>query len=150
MNWKWIGRRRRELAERLAKLEAEAEAERQRRVLAELTERAEVELGHLPGTIEEKIDILKALDAMPEATRKTASNMFGKANKIATMAFETLGYRGANILRGIGDSQEYKLISGFDARISEVRRSHRGFRAEALREARLAHPEEFAAWQNAG
>jgi hypothetical protein len=139
MKW-FTSKRGKELAARLAKLEAEAEAERQRKVDAEYAQRAEEELRHLPGTEDEKAAVLKAVDKMPEAERATFLAIFAAANKSASLFFERIGDR-----RHL-DHADPRYA--WTKRVMEIRQRDRCSRQDAMHKARAEYPDEFAEWQN--
>lgn len=136
MIWKWIGRGRKAMAERVAKLEAELVTERERRLVIEMTERAQTELEHLPGTEGEKVE---AIDAMPETARKVTMVMLSAGNKTIGCAFDRIGIRGGGRSRA---SQ-----AEFMAKVAAIKKRDNCPRSEAMRKARHEHPDLFEAYQ---
>jgi hypothetical protein len=139
MKW-FTSKRGKELAARLAKLEADAEAERQRKIEAEYAQRAE-ELADVLGAVDEKVAVLKAVDKMPEAERTTFLAILNAANKTASLAFERIGDRGR---------RNQAVLDGFSKRIWEVRQRDKCSRCDAMHRARAEFPDEFEAWQYDG
>ena len=128
-------------AAQTATLEKQLADERVARQDAEISKRADVELAGMPGTSEEKRDLLKALDAMPEAQRDYAKKLFAAASKTAGMAFERIG-SGAP-MHTIKKSDG----TGFEKRVQEVLKRDGSTRQDAIRKARAEFPEEFSQWQ---
>jgi hypothetical protein len=85
------------LKKQQARIDAEAEiakAERGVRVQKELEARAEKELPNLVGTPAEKAEMLKAIDAMPEAARAAQMKMLKSADDAMAKQFKELGQGG--------------------------------------------------------
>jgi len=114
--------------------------ERDARRMGELTKRATDELGHLPGTPEEKAGVLKALDEMPEECRTTIEAMFKAGEGAMVHAFNTLGTQQGDVRKAAGD---------FKKRVAEVKSRDNCTESEAMAKARKEYPEEFKASQGA-
>lgn len=98
-----------------------------------LEKRAEDELGHLPGTIEEKAALLKAIAEMPDGPRKSMETMLKTADRAGRLYFGGIGKNG----------------TGFTKKIAEIRKRDRCSRTEAMSKAREEFPEEFDEYQSA-
>ncbi len=68
------------------------EKAQQAAVTATMTKRADAELGHLPGTSEEKAEVLKLLAGASEEVRTTAEAIFKSADEMAGKAFGKQGH----------------------------------------------------------
>jgi hypothetical protein len=135
---RWFWRRNRELAKRLAELEAEVEAGRQRKRDTEYQQRALEELGNLPGTIEEKAAMLRTIDALPdEAVCKTLTAVCAAANRAVPFERWNAAWR-----------ERRETGNAFQARVNQVKQRDKCSKTEAMRQARLEFPDEYAAYQN--
>lgn len=68
---------------------------------AELKKRADAELGHLPGTVDERAALLKAVDAIADEGQRTAAlNALKAQNAAMAKAFEPAGHGGAAVAPG--------------------------------------------------
>lgn len=127
-------------ADRITKQEKELAAERDLRKRAELTKRAQDEVPNLPGTDDEKIDVLKAVDGLDEKVRDTITKMLKAGNDSAKLAFEKVGHRGVN--KGTdGDPAE------FEKRVDEIASRDRISKNDAMGKARKEYPKAFEVYQ---
>jgi len=128
-----------------AALEKKLEEERAQRIDAELAKRAKDELANLSGSDEEKIAVLKALEALPEDQRKAMQSVIKTANSAASLAMSRLGLNGANL----GNSDVKKSgLHPFEKSVNEIRKRDNCSRTEAVRKARQENPDEFADWNS--
>jgi hypothetical protein len=129
--------------ERLEKAEAEIAKERDLRETAELKKRADDEFPHVPGTLDERASMLKALGKMDEAVQKTFTAALTQAEKLAKSAFDRVGMNG-------GDMEALKKgAKGFEDKVSEIRKRDECTRTEAMERARKEDPDSFKAYQSA-
>lgn len=126
-----------------AKLEKQLEEERTKRTEAELAKRAKDELTHLPGSEEDKINILKALDKMSESERKAMEAVLKAASSTAALALTRFGTNGA---RDGSIGKNNGGVHPFEKAIHDIRKRDNCSRTEAMQKARLEHPDEFADW----
>lgn len=125
-------------AARTTELEKSVSEERAKTRQLELRKRAEDELGTMPGTLDEKIALLKSLDSMPEDVRKTATSLFEAASKTANLAFTRMGSAG-----GVNKGKS----SDFEKKVTEIRKRDTCTRQQAMTKARHEFPDEFRDWQ---
>lgn len=112
-------------------------------LMARLEKRAGDEFSHVPGSVQERASMLKALGAMDEPLRKTFEAVFASAEKLAKTAFDTVGSGG-------GDSENIKKSKqDFDGKVNEIVKRDGVKRAEALTKARQEFPDLFKAYQEA-
>ncbi|WEX10287.1 hypothetical protein [Chelativorans sp. AA-79] len=80
-----------EMAKRADESDKVAKAEREARELTELKKRASDDFGHLPGTVEAKANVLKAMGTMDEEVRKNLETILSTAEKLAKNGFGMIG-----------------------------------------------------------
>jgi hypothetical protein len=131
------------MASQAETLKGELATERSLRKSAELSKRAETEFEGLPGTTAEKVEMLKAIDAMPEAAQKSVIDALANAQKIGTLALSNMGANARGSVHKVRGNDS----TGFEKRIGEVRQVEKCGRAQAMRIARKQYPDEYAAWQ---
>lgn len=118
-----------------------AKAMREERDTAVFEKRADSEFSHVVGSTTEKALVLKAIDALPEETKKAAEAVFTAAEKMAKAGFETLGSRG-----GFGQEPTQKAATAtFDGKVTEIAKRDGIPEFEAMSKARSEFPTEFAA-----
>jgi hypothetical protein len=123
--------------DRLAK---QAQDERDLREVVEFAKVAEDELSHLPGKVEEKAMLLKRLsDVLERDDRAVLSRMLKAGNAGVGAAFNTIGHK---------VNKAAAASTDFTKRANEIRARDNCSRTEAMRKARLEHPEAFAAYQD--
>lgn len=89
-----------------------AKAEREKRETLELTKRADDELGHLPGEVDVKVVLLKAVNGIEdESVRKSISEMLKAADTGASGAFETSGT--TDVAKGDAEEQLNTLAKAY-------------------------------------
>jgi hypothetical protein len=119
-------------------------AETEKRVDAELRKRVSDEFAHLPGTEDERFELLKAAQALPEAARKTLEEGLKKAETVAAGAFSTLGHgngqRGLEVIKG---------GAAFEKRVTEVQARDKCTKTEAMARAAEEFPADYDAYQAA-
>jgi hypothetical protein len=124
--------------ERLAKQEKELAAERDLRKRAELTKVVTDEYDNLPGELEKKVDVMKAVDDLPEEARKTLTTMLTAGNKAIGAAFTSFGHNGEARKRSAED---------FMKKVEEVRILDKCSNQDAMQKVRKLHPDLFLAYQ---
>ena len=115
--------------------------ERNRRETVELTKRAEDDLEHLPGTVDEKIEILQGISKMEDGPRAALEAMLKVGDKAVSAAFQKIGHTG---------EQKVANAAAFNKRVSEIKAREKCSGTEAMAKARDEFPDEFAAFQNSG
>jgi len=129
---------------KLAQAEADIRKERDAREMAELTKRADDLYAHVPGTTQERANMLKVMDALEEPLRKAFEAVFTQSEKLAGKAFESVG-------RGTSPDEIEKARRGatdFKKRIDEIQAANKNMsRSDAMTKARLQYPDEFKAYQ---
>lgn len=126
-------------AQRLDIAKAQDEAQ-----MAVLSKRADSEFAHVPGTSNEKAQMLKAIGTMPEALRKHFERVLTQSEKIAKAAFATVGVAGSN------PEDFAKSKRDFEAKVAEIAKRDGLPRHEAMSKARQEDPEGFKAYQGNG
>lgn len=125
-------------AERIAALEKSNQDAIAKAETAELTKRAEDEFPHLPGSVDEKVSVLRAIGKADKPTQEAFKKMVVAGEKAIVSAFDKVGHRG-------GDQTVEK--GAFEKRVAEVLARDKGSRTEAMEKARKEFPAEFAAYQ---
>lgn len=124
--------------ERVAALEKSSQDAIEKAETQELAKRADDEFGHLPGTTDEKVGVLRAVGKADKKVQETFAAMMKAGEKAIMGAFEKLGHRGGNPSVDKG---------AFEKRIAEVRARDNSSRTDAMEKARKEFPAEFAAYQ---
>ena len=73
--------------------------------LSDLRKRADDEYLHVPGSTEERADMLKAMSGMDEPLRKSFEAVFTQSEKLAKSAFSTLGHNNGGVEKGSAETQ---------------------------------------------
>jgi hypothetical protein len=114
--------------------------ERTTRELLEFAKVAEEELGHLPGTVEEKAHLLKNLaEYLDQDERLLLSKMLKSGDRSAGTAFKTYGHQAGLSKAGGGTS--------FQKRVATIKSRDNCSNTEAMQKARREDPEGFEAYQ---
>lgn len=122
-------------AARIEAVEKQAAADREAAQMADLRKRADDEFNALPGSADDRANVLKALDAIEcEDTRKAAYAILKAAQEHA---------KGGLVTKGVSDGQVSKSKADFDAKVTEFAKSMP--RHEALSKAREKFPAEYEA-----
>jgi hypothetical protein len=125
-------------AEELEKAKTDIAKERDLREMAELKKRADDEFAHVPGTVEERALMLKALAPLDPKVRKSFETVMTQAEKLSKAAFETLGHKGGKT----------EVNGDFEKKVAEIRKRDNCSRVDALSKARTEHPDEYAQFQD--
>jgi len=115
--------------------------EKERRETAELTKVAEDQLGSFVGTVEDKVDLLRALTSIPEKARETLDKMLKAGGGALKVAFDTVGHK---------NEKAAKSAQDFETKVAEIRKRDSCTRQDAMTKARKEHPEAFKAYQESG
>ena len=126
------------MSDKIAKGQEDIQKERDLRENAEFAKRADDLFKHVPGTVHERADMLKAIAKMDEPLRKSFETVLTQSEKLAKTAFETLGTGGGKNEVGGAD---------FEKAVSEIRKRDNCTRAEAMQKARTENPDAFKAYQ---
>lgn len=106
--------------------------------------RAQAEISHLPGTLDEKAAVLKAIDAQPEEVKKTLTTIVTAAEKMLAGGFEMIG---------VGDDGKpvstAKARGDFIAKVAEIKKRDECPEHVAMQTARAEHPDLFKAYREA-
>lgn len=137
------------LAEKSVKQDEAIAKANDERDTALFTKRADDELSLLPGETPAKASMLKAINAMPEADRKTLETILKAANDTAKAGpFTRLGYSNDKdgVLKGAGDPGQ-----PFRKRMDDLRTANPKLsKVDVMRKAQAEAPaDEFAAYQGA-
>ena len=125
-------------------LRKSVEEERDRRETAEFGKRAEDELGHLPGTVTERANILKAVSKLPEDVRTSIEKALTAGDKAVKSAFSTLGTNS-----GLSDDVS-KSSQAFTSKVADIMNRDKCTKTTAIAKARSLDADGFAAFREAG
>lgn len=120
------------------KAQEEVAKERDLRLTAELKKQADDLYSHVPGTIDERANMLKAMQSMEEPLRKSFEAALAACEKLSKTAFDTLGSDG-----GKGEASK----ADFEKAVNEIRARDNCTRQEAMAKARRENPDAFRAYQ---
>lgn len=134
------------MAKRQDDLEKQAAEDRNRAQMAELKKTADEKYAHVPGSVDERAQMLKAIDAMDESLRKSFTAVLEQSEKLAKAGFDKIG-KSAPGSEGNVDSSLKKAAQDFDTKVAEIRKRDNSTRTEAIAKARKEHPELFKAYQ---
>lgn len=131
-------------AEQTENLKKKLDEEREARREAQLAKRAKDELSYLAGTDEEKVELLKALETLPESQRKVMDSVLKSASAAAQLSMQALGVRHApsDLTKARNDEAH-----PFTKAVNEIRARDNCSHQEAMRKARKENPEAFQDWQ---
>lgn len=96
---------------------------------------------HLPGTTVEKGAVLKAINDLPEAVKKTLDTMLKAGEAAIVSAFKSVGHQGGEIEKAAG---------AFQKKVDDIAARDGITKTAAMQKARAEFPEEFKAYQEAG
>jgi hypothetical protein len=130
-------------SEQIEKAQEEIKKERDLREFEQLKKRADDSFPHVPGTTEERANMLKVMGKMPEKLRKSFETVMTHSEKMAKSAFESLGYSSGDLENIRKGSQD------FEAKVTEIKKRDNCSRTEAMTKARQEAPELFKAAQAA-
>lgn len=128
-------------------LKKKLDEERERREEAELAKRVREEFSFLSGSDEDKIKVLKGLNALPKESREAIEATMKAANEASKLAMTRFGVTGGGT-NSISKASEAAIE--FEKRVAEIRKRDNVSHTEALRIARKENPEQFQAYQAAG
>jgi hypothetical protein len=94
---------------RIAKQDEEIAKERDARVMSDLRKRADDEFSHVPGSTDERAAMLKALNGMDEAVRKSFEAVLKAHEEVVKNAFNTMGHGNGKVAEGSADDQLDKM-----------------------------------------
>lgn len=129
-------------AAKTAELTKKLEAEREKREEAELAKRVREEFANLPGTDEEKVELLKSLNGMPENARKCFETILKSAANTVNLSMTRLGVNGGGKPLHKGTDESHPFMKA----VNEIRKRDNCSRTDAMQKARREFPEEFADW----
>jgi len=133
-------------ADRIAKNEKDLSVERETRKNIEFQKRADAEFSHVPGTAEERGQMLAAIDKMEDPLKKSFLAVFTQSEKLAKAGFEKLGAGGGERSRS-DDGKISKAARDFDAKVNDIRSRDKCDRQTAMGKARKEAPDLFKAYQ---
>lgn len=132
-------------ADRIAKSEKDLEVEKQAREKIQLEKQAEEKYPHVPGTTEERGQMLGVIQKLgDEVVRKAFEKVFEQSEKLAANGFAKIGSSDA----GKPSDKIAKAAKDFDSKVSEIKKRDNCTRTEALAKARKENPELFAQYQD--
>lgn len=123
---------------------AVAKAAADERDQARVEKRAEVEFGHVAGTVAEKALVLKAIERLPDDAKAAAEKILLAAETMAKSGFSRLGSSGEQ------NPTAKAATQAFIEKVEEIEKTEKCDRMAAMRKARVAHPDLFEAYQDAG
>lgn len=129
-------KRIRDQAEELRKAREKAET-------VTLTKRAETEFDKVPGTVEEKVAVFKAVEGLDEKVRKDIYKVFAIAQRASDPLFKALGSSGAE------DSDGKTVEEQFEAKVEEIAKRDKIAKSVALAKAAEENPALYDAMEKA-
>lgn len=132
-------------ADRIAKAEQVLADEINKRRMAEFAKRADDEYAHVPGSTEDRANILKALADMDETLRKSFEAVLTQSEKLGKSAFDTLGHKGGT--KGSAQETFTKAAIDFENKVSDIASRDKIGKTAALTKARKQYPDLFKAYQ---
>jgi hypothetical protein len=134
-------------AEDIATAQTELAKERDARVMSDLRKRADDEFPHVPGSVDDRASMLKAMSAMDGDIRRSFETVLKQSEALAKKAFETVGVKDPKELAAL----EKRNSDGneFEKKISEIASRDKIGKTEAMQKARGEYPDLFKAFQEA-
>ena len=133
--------------ERLKLSEEIAKKERDDRITTQLQKRAEAELNNLPGSVAEKVDVLKAVSGLDEAVVETLNKIFKAADESLSGAYTSFGHkdgRVTDIHKARNSRIQKDRDTDFMKKVETIKREERVSGSEAMTIARKRYPDEYA------
>lgn len=129
--------------DRLKAMEKSAQEERDSRINTELTKRAEIEFNHLPGTVDEKVSILKAANGLDESVQKALNTILKAADEAMSGAFTSFGVKDGKVTdihksKASGNSEH-----AFMHKVNDIKTTEKVSGSEAMSRARKRFPSEY-------
>jgi hypothetical protein len=131
-------------SEKQAELAKKLQEEQDIRKKAEFEKRADDQFSHVPGTTQERGEMLKAMADMPEAIRKSFEKVFEQSEKLAKAGFDKIGSSDSGKPL---DPSVKKATMDFNAKVSEIKKRDECNSQEAMTKARKEYPELFKLYQ---
>lgn len=122
-----------------------AKALRDERDMAVFEKRAADEFPQLTGSTAEKALVLKAIDTLPEETKKAADAILTSAQKMLAAGFDRFSRN-----PGMLEPTNKQAVDGFTEKVAEIVKRDNVAEHVAMGKARVEHPELFAAYQGEG
>lgn len=119
------------------------EAEKSR-VTAEATEIAKSKFDKVPGNVDERVTMLKAMNDMPEDTRKCFEKVFEQSQALATKAFEQIG-NSITYTPG-GDDPVSKARDELDTLVAKEMDTHKVSKSTAMQRVVAKRPDLAASY----
>ena len=135
-------------AEEIEKNKADIAKERELRVNSELTKRADTELAHFGGTVVEKVDVLKAIDTMPEAAKKSLTEMLKAGEKAIAAGFELIGNRGGDAPVRKREEKGETAKGKFETAVDKTAAEYKLTKTQAMSKVRKDQPDLYKAMQD--
>jgi hypothetical protein len=104
---------------------------------ARFEKRADAEFEHVVGTTAEKALVLKARERMDEAAQKALDAILSSCEKMTAMAFDRMGEHGGRT------PTQKQAVESFDTKVQEIAKRDNISGTEAMRKARIEHPQLF-------
>lgn len=132
---------------RLKASEELAKRERDERISTQLQKRAEDELEHLPGTIAEKVDVLKAVSDLDKGVLDTLNKIFKAADEALSGAYTSFGHKDGRVtdIHKVRNSRIQKdSDTDFMKKVETIKREEKVSGSVAMTMARKRFPDEYA------
>lgn len=124
-------------------------AERDKRELAEYTKRADSEFDAIPGDTAQRASMLKAIDKMEKADKDAFTALLVAHQKLAKGLFSKTGHSSGKSDDEVAKAA--KASTDFLSKVDGLVAANKGMkRQDAMKKARIDHPELFKAFQAAG
>lgn len=119
--------------------------ERDAREIAVLEKRADDEFKHVPGTVQERAQMLRTIGKLDEPLQKAFVAVLTQSEAMAKAGFDKIGNTGnANDL----EKGKKNGIHPFEKKVEEIQNAHKGMsKTDAMTKARQDFPKEFSEYQ---
>lgn len=131
------------LAAKIEKGATELQAERDLRKQAQFEKSADELFKHIPGSVSERGQMLKAIDGMKPELKGAFEKVFKQSEALAKMAFQTIG-KAPGV--GVEKSADPKAFMG---KVAEIQTRDKVSKNAAMEKAAIEFPVEFEAMQAA-
>lgn len=129
-------------AERTDKLEKDAAEARAAELNTRMEKRAGDDFNHLPGTVAEKAEVLKSVEAMPAAAKTSLEKMLKAGEAAIVSAFQKIGHTGSQ--SSLDDAKKFEKMVDDEVASSKCTKN------AAMAKVRKTHPDLFKAYQGSG
>jgi hypothetical protein len=130
--------------ERTKDVEKQAAKDRDDRITTQLAKRVDDELDNLPGTVDEKVALLKAVSSLGNAETATLNKILKASNDAMSGAFEALGHNDGKVAKFNRAEVRKDGEHPFMKKVNEIKATEKLKGTEAMAVARKRYPDEYA------